>query len=177
MDNLVIEPMRVTDLDEVMEIEHYSFPTPWSREAYRYDLERNPRSRFYCAFTTPERKLAGYIGSWFVMDECHVGTIATAKEFRGRGVAKRLLVHSANVALSEGLSYVILEVRMNNIPAINLYRSLGFVQAGIRRGYYSDTGEDAILFVHRDLLSLASFLQPASSGGMQSPQPVKEQGD
>lgn len=168
LERIIIEPMRTSDLDEVMEIELYSFPTPWSREVYRYDIERNPRARFYCARLKESGKVVGYIGSWFVADECHVGTIATAKEHRGKGIAKQLLAYTASIASSEGISYMILEVRINNIPAINLYKSLGFIQAGIRKGYYSDTGEDAILFVHRKLDLLAkSYLgvEASSEGG------------
>jgi len=155
MEDVTVEPMRLSDLDEVLEIERYSFPTPWSREVYRYDLERNPRARFYCAKSTASGRVVGYIGSWFVEDECHVGTIAVAREHRGRGIAKLLLAHTAAVALSEGISYVILEVRVNNIPAINVYRTLGFKEVGVRRKYYSDTGEDALIFAHRDLEALA----------------------
>ncbi len=154
---LIIEPMRTSDLDEVMEIEEYSFPTPWSREVYQYDIERNSRARFYCARLEAGKEIVGYIGSWFVMDECHIGTIATKKEYRELGIAKELIAFTAKTALQEGISYIILEVRINNIPAINLYKSLGFIQIGIRKRYYSDTGEDALIYVHRNLRALAEL--------------------
>mgnify|MGYP001096637806 CR=1 FL=1 len=172
MKDIIIEPMRVSDLDEVLEIEQYSFPTPWSRDIYRYDLERNPRARFYCAKSIASGRVLGYIGSWFVEDECHVGTIAVAREHRSKGIAKLLLEHTAAVALSEGITYIILEVRINNIPAINVYKSLGFSQVGVRKRYYSDTGEDALIFVHRDLEALARAIQVGQDcvggGGLQA---------
>lgn len=149
--------MAVSDLDSVMEVEAYSFPTPWPRHAYEQDLTRVECSRFYVALEGgPEGQLAGYIGSWFVQDECHVGSIATKREARGKGVAEALLVYTAKAALAEGLTYIILEVRVNNLAAINLYNKTGFTQVGLRRGYYRDTGEDALLMANQDVQTLAS---------------------
>jgi len=165
---IVINTMKAEDLDEVMVIERYSFPTPWSRAIYEYDISKNPRSRFFCAKDEDSGEVVGYIGAWFVADECHVGTIAVKKEHRGRGIAKLLLSHIASLAYEEGLEYIILEVRINNIVAINLYKSLGFVQAGVRKGYYTDTGEDAIIFVCRDLEALARRCKKTFDG--QAPQ-------
>ncbi len=153
---LHIRKMRTTDLDDVLEIEQYSFPTPWSRSVYEYDLIRNPNSRFYVALEHVGGELWGYIGNWFVYDECHVGTIATKREARGKGVAQALLIHTARQAVAEGMTYIILEVRVNNLAAINLYKKLGFSQVGLRRGYYRDTGEDALLLAMRDLPDLAA---------------------
>jgi ribosomal-protein-alanine N-acetyltransferase len=153
---LHIRKMRVTDLDGVLEIEVYSFPTPWSRSVYEHDLLKNPNSRFYVAVERVGGELWGYIGNWFVFDECHVGTIATKREARGKGVAQMLLIHTARQAVAENLTYIILEVRVNNLAAINLYKKLGFSQVGLRRGYYRDTGEDGLLLAMRDLSELAA---------------------
>lgn len=153
--------MKVADLDEVMVIEQYSFPTPWTRNLYEMDITRNPRSRFYVARGREKGELIGYIGSWFLEDECHVGTIATKREYRGRGVARALIAHTAALAREEGCQDIILEVRVNNLAAVNLYRTLGFEQVGRRRAYYTDTGEDALIYMHRDLAMLAA--QPMAS--------------
>lgn len=153
---LCIRQMRPEDLDEVMEIEQYSFPTPWTRTIYEHDLKRNPRSRFFVARNEDEGELLGYIGNWVIEDECHVGTIASKREFRGQRIAEALLIHTARISLAEGVTYIILEVRENNFAAINLYKKLGFKQVGLRRGYYRDTGEDALLLTLHDLESLAS---------------------
>ena len=162
----VIQPMQVSDLDEVMVIEKYSFPTPWSRRLYEMDITRNPRSRFYVARLRENRELVGYIGSWLAADECHVGTIATKREYRGIGLARALLAHTATVVHQEGCEYIILEVRVNNLQAVNLYRTLGFEHVGRRPGYYIDTGEDALLYLHRDLPTLAAqAMAPVSEPG------------
>jgi ribosomal-protein-alanine N-acetyltransferase len=148
--------MTPEDLDEVMEIEQYSFPTPWTRTVYEHDLKRNPRSRFFVARSEDDNKLLGYIGNWVTEDKCHVGTIASKHEFRGQGIAEALLTYTARTSLAEGVTYIILEVRENNFAAINLYKKLGFKQVGLRPGYYRDTGEDALLLMLHDLESLAS---------------------
>ena len=153
---LYIRQMTPEDLDEVMEIEQYSFPTPWSRTVYEHDLMRNPRSRFFVARSEENDVLLGYIGNWVIEDECHVGTIASRREFRGQGIAEALLIHTAQASLAERVTYIILEVRENNFAAINLYKKLGFKQVGLRRGYYRDTGEDALLLTLHDLESLAA---------------------
>lgn len=153
---LYIRQMRLEDLDEVMEIEQYSFPTPWTRTVYEHDIKRNPNSRFFVARSEDDGELLGYIGNWVIEDECHVGTIASKREFRGQGIAEALLIHTARTSLAEGVTYIILEVRENNFAAINLYKKLGFKQVGLRRGYYRDTGEDALLLTSNDLEALAS---------------------
>ncbi|MEP0813789.1 MAG: ribosomal protein S18-alanine N-acetyltransferase [bacterium] len=161
-----IAPMRMSDLDEVMVIERYSFPTPWERSAYEYDVRSNQHARFYTA-RDAAGALAGYIGSWFIIDECHVGTIATAREFRRRGVARALLSHTAAQGLTEGMKYVILEVRETNAAAISLYEGLGFRIVGRRKGYYKDTGEDAHLMYTDDLNRLLGAHPAASSPPVQ----------
>lgn len=149
--------MAVSDLDSVMEIEQYSFPTPWPRHIYEQDITQVESSRFYVALDGGQDGLVvGYIGNWFVQDECHVGSIATRREARGRGVAEALIVYTARQGLKEDLSYVILEVRVNNLAAINLYKKLGFKQVGLRKGYYRDTGEDALLMAMQDMPALAA---------------------
>ena len=148
--------MQLGDLDEVMEIELYSFPTPWERRMYEFDLTANEHSRFYVAVDETQSVIA-YIGNWFVLDECHVGTIAVKSENRRQGIAELLLGFTAAKALEEGLQYIILEVRETNAAAIRLYEKLGFKIVGRRKGYYQDTGEDANLMMHKDIPSLATY--------------------
>lgn len=177
-----IEPMELRHLDEVMEIELYSFPTPWERRMYEMDIAENERSRFYVAlansglasqppalsaFTNARRdEVAGYIGNWFIIDECHVGTIAVGRDYRGLGIAKLLLGHTAEKALAESVNHIILEVRVGNEAAISLYLSLGFKKVGRRKGYYQDTGEDAHLMMATNLADIAARF---SSGGTGAP--------
>ncbi|MDQ3023570.1 MAG: ribosomal protein S18-alanine N-acetyltransferase [bacterium] len=152
-------PMRMGDLDQVMEIENYSFPTPWRRHMYESDLKTNRGSRFYVLRDPMTNEIGSYCGTWFIYDEAHVGTIATRRENRGDRLAEQLLAYTAMQAENEGLRYMILEVRITNAAAIQLYERLGFLRVGIRRGYYTDTGEDAILMTCDNLHALAEKLQ------------------
>lgn len=148
-------PMGISDLDQLMAIELYSFPTPWKRGMYEHDLTENTHSRFYVIKRADTDELAAYIGSWFIADEVHIGTIATKREYRGWRLAEQLVAYTALQGLNEGMSYIILEVRVNNKPAIRLYERLGFERVGMRKGYYTDTGEDAILMTCGELETLA----------------------
>ena len=150
--------MQLSDLDEVLEIEAYSFPSPWDRQTYERDLMLNEHSRFYIALDD-NNELAGYIGNWFILDECHVGTVAVKREYRRMGIAHLLLAHTARLALSEGVTYIILEVRVSNTAAVELYEALGFNIVGRRRGYYQDTGEDAHLMLMNDLPKLIECVE------------------
>jgi ribosomal-protein-alanine N-acetyltransferase len=150
--------MQLADLDQLMAIESYSFPTPWKREMYEQDLLNNTYSRFYVIKHVVTGELAAYIGSWFIYEEAHVGTIATKRDYRGCRLAEQLLAYSALQAENEGLTYMILEVRVSNTSAIRLYERLGFTQVGLRKGYYTDTGEDASLMTCDNLASLSARL-------------------
>jgi len=150
--------MRLSDLDQVMEIENYSFPTPWRRHMYESDLRTNRNARFYVLRDPATGEVSAYSGTWFIYDEAHVGTIATKREQRGARLAEQLLAYTALQAENEGLRYMILEVRTSNEAAIRLYERLGFARVGLRRGYYTDTGEDAILMTCDNLHGLASRL-------------------
>jgi len=150
--------MAIADLDQLMPIEEYSFPTPWKRAMYEHDLTENEHSRFYVIRLTDTHELVGYIGSWFIADEIHIGTVATKREYRGWRFAEQLVAYTALQGMNESMTYIILEVRVNNRPAIRLYERLGFERVGLRKGYYSDTGEDAILMTCTDLTGLASRL-------------------
>jgi ribosomal-protein-alanine N-acetyltransferase len=152
-------PMRIADLDQVLVIEEYSFPTPWQRRMYEQDLSTNQYSRFFVIKHIETGEVAAYIGSWFIIDEAHIGTIATKREMRGMRFAEQLIAYSALQASNEGMTYIILEVRTGNQAAIRLYERLGFERVGLRRKYYTDTGEDAYLMVCRELDNLAERLR------------------
>lgn len=131
-----------------MIIERDSFPSSWSATGYRHELTANEQAH-YVVLEVGERDeartIVGYAGQWLVAGEAHVSTIAVAPRWRNLGLGALLLTWIIDHALTHKASVVRLEVREQNERAQLLYRSYGFEVVGRRRGYYSDTGEDALL--------------------------------
>ena len=138
-----LAPMTLEDLDEVMVIERASFQTPWSQGAFRYELTQNRVA--HCTVIRVGRRLAGYLSLWEIGHEIHITNLAVHPEFRRRGVARALLAPMLDGARRRGVELIFLEVRPTNAEAIGLYGSFGFQVIGRRKGYYFDTGEDALV--------------------------------
>lgn len=142
-DGLAFRRMTLRDLDDIMAIERASFTAPWSRGAFTGELTENHFAR-YLVMAAGERTI-GYGGMWVIVDEAHVTNIAVLPAFRGRRYGERLLRRMMAEAIAEGARRMTLEVRVSNAAAQNLYRKLGFRDGGIRRGYYTDNREDALV--------------------------------
>ena len=137
--------MTLADLDDVCAIETELFPIPWSRQAFEADLKRSPPT---LALVAEERgRVVGYIIGWIIEDEFHIGNIAVTGKRQRQGIAKRLLAEAIRVAHEQGVRMATLEVRSSNDGAIGLYERHGFRAVAIRRGYYTDNGEDAIVML------------------------------
>jgi [ribosomal protein S18]-alanine N-acetyltransferase len=138
-----IEPMTVGDLPEILVIERASFPTPWTEANFRHEIEDNP-----LAFNLVAKlggRVAGFACAYVVADEVMINDLAVTEPSRRRGVGSALLRRLLDGARSRGCRRATLEVRPGNGPARALYESFGFTVSGTRRGYYADTGEDALL--------------------------------
>lgn len=138
-----IAPMTAQDIPAILEIERRSFATPWPREAYTHELDHN-RTAVYLVARQDEAAV-GYAGMWVVMDEAHITTIAVDPPLRGLGIGERLLIGLIDRAIERGARWIQLEVRQSNMVAQRLYHKYGFREVGIRRHYYSDNGEDAVV--------------------------------
>ena len=138
-----VDVMRPEDLDEVLAIEQASFAMPWSRGAFLYEMQQNRVAR--CWVGREDGRVVGYICLWEVTDELHVTNVAVHPDARRRGFARALLESVFAHARVAGSRIVLLEVRPSNTEAIPLYESFGFRVIGRRRGYYYDTGEDALV--------------------------------
>ncbi len=143
IDQVTIKPMRLDDIDSVLEIERMSFTTPWARDAYLHELKDNRRACYLVAWEF--HRVLGDAGMWVVLDEAHVTTIAVDPLHRWRRIGKRLLAALIGEARRRRARRVTLEVRKSNIGAQSVYRKYGFKDIGIRKGYDSDNREDAIV--------------------------------
>ncbi len=154
-----LDAMAPTHLDQVLAIER-NFAAPWTREMFLQELQaRRDVSEALVALLHGE--VVGYVLSWFVADEIHVVNLAVAAHWRLRGIGRRLLAEICARGRTRGLVMATLEVRVHNEPAIRLYEASGFRQVAIRRSYYADNGEDAIVML-KDLQPLDP---PAPGGG------------
>lgn len=135
--------MRIKNLSseyirDAAEIERQCFSSPWSEEQLFEEL-KNPCARFYVA--VENGRAVGYAGLYNVCGEGDIARVAVLPEYRKSGVAKAVLNH----AFDDDLTEIFLDVRESNIPAISLYHSLGFKDIGIRKNYYSNPDENAVL--------------------------------
>lgn len=138
-----IELMTATDLDAVLAIERVSFPTPWSREAFLYELRQNQVARSWVA--RAERGVVGYLCLWELGMELHITNLAVHPACRRQGIARTLVATILEDARRRGFTVAVLEVRPSNQEARGLYERFGFQVVARRKGYYFDTGEDALV--------------------------------
>ena len=149
MMDLKIDKMKMTDLDDVIEIEEMAFTMPWSRWMFERELSDKNDSHFLVVRSGTI--LIGYIGFWLVQDEAHIVTIAVRSDFQRGGIGGILMASALNLAVDLGAERATLEVRVSNISAQSLYYRIGFELVAIRRKFYSDTGEDAYVMWLRDI--------------------------
>ncbi|WP_064091180.1 ribosomal protein S18-alanine N-acetyltransferase [Rossellomorea aquimaris] len=135
--------MTIDDLDAVMEIEHESFTIPWNRDAFINEIQQNHLSTYIVI--EDEQRVVGYCGVWLVVDEAHITNVAVLPSYRGLGLGEDLMRRIMDIAKEVGARVMTLEVRVSNQAAQHLYRKLGFQDGGIRKRYYSDNQEDALV--------------------------------
>ncbi len=144
---LRFRPVVEADLPRIMEIEAAGFLHPWSENLLRAELA-HPWSSLVAALTTGpggEERIVGYLIAWLVHDEVHILNVGTAPEARRSGVGRALMVEAAEAGRRKGARLSTLEVRRSNLPAIGLYRALGYREVGVRPRYYAEENEDAIV--------------------------------
>jgi ribosomal-protein-alanine N-acetyltransferase len=147
--NVMIRKMTLEDVEHVIAIDRMSFSLPWPERSFRFELTDNPASR--CWVAEVDGKLVGMIVAWLIVDEVHVATIATHPDFRRQGIAKKLLSYALQHLSIEGAQSSFLEVRASNLAAQEMYRKFGYEESGVRRRYYKDNDEDAILMTLESL--------------------------
>ena len=144
MNDVTIRRMTAADAEDVWRIETATFPTPWSLRDFEHEMRDNPCARYLVAVKA--EKIVGFAGIHIILDEGHITNIAVVREERGQGIGRELTSALMQYAANLGVQYVTLEVRENNEPAKNLYRSLGFIKVGVRKKYY-ENDTDALIMV------------------------------
>jgi len=144
MTRVELRRLELRDLSAIERIERASYPTPWSRSMFASELAK-PSSICLGAFDLETRELVGYLVISRYVDAWHVMNVAVSPERRRRGIATSLLERLFEVTAGRGRRGYTLEVRVSNSDAIALYERLGFKPRGVRRGYYTDNREDALI--------------------------------
>ena len=141
---LELRKLELRDLSAIERIERESYPTPWSRSMFAGEIAK-PSSLSLGAFDPETESLVGYLVISRYVDAWHVMNLAVTDAYRRRGVARTLLDRLFEVTAADERRGYTLEVRVSNRSAIRLYEGLGFVARGVRRGYYTDNREDALI--------------------------------
>lgn len=147
MTRVCIRPARPEDVDGMTALDALCFAAPWSRKSFESEVCENPLARYLVAVSEEgeDPGLLGYAGLWAVGEEGHITNVAVHPDCRRRHLGRHLVASLISATFEEGLRDYTLEVRVGNLPAIRLYESFGFREAGIRKGYYEDNNEDAMI--------------------------------
>jgi ribosomal-protein-alanine N-acetyltransferase len=147
--DVLIRPMRMSDVPQVHDIERASFNEPWPEHALRQELTGNRLARYLVA--ERDGTIVGFAGVWLMVDEAHITTFGVHPDHRRSGVGLRMLLGVADLAIDLDATRLTLEVRPSNEPARMLYQRFGFLEVGRRPRYYTDDGEDALIMTTTEL--------------------------
>lgn len=142
-DKITIRLMTMDDIDDIMEIEMLSFNIPWSRDSFVLELTSNKFAKYIIARVG--NKVVGYAGMWKILDEGHITNIAVHPEYRQRKIGTGLVEVLLSLAQEFEILKLTLEVRKSNTAAQILYKKFGFETLGVRKKYYADNHEDALI--------------------------------
>ena len=141
--------MDSSHINGVFELSKICFNVPWSLDSITYEIE-NPLAKYVIAEDLSTKEVIGYAGVWIVAGEGDITNIAVNPSYGKKGIASNLLIKLLEVCKEHNCTDITLEVRTSNIAAQNLYKKFNFKEEGIRKKYYSDNGEDAIIMWKRD---------------------------
>ncbi|HUO58450.1 MAG TPA: ribosomal protein S18-alanine N-acetyltransferase [bacterium] len=141
---MIFRPMLEVDLEQVVEIEKASMPSPWSKELFEEELRREAAHYFV---VEENERVAGYMGYWEAPEEAHIINLAIGPAFRRRGLGRKMVEACLSFATKRGARLATLEVRESNETARRLYEKCGFRFVAIRKKYYSDNQEDAVVMI------------------------------
>jgi ribosomal-protein-alanine N-acetyltransferase len=144
IDTVFYRKMTVADIDGVLKIEEEAFSLPWTRDAFVQEMTTNLHA-YYIVAENDQGQIVGFCGMWMIIDESHITNVAVAEHVKGQGIGEGLMREAIRVAREHEVVLMSLEVRVSNTIAQNLYRKLDFQNGGIRKGYYTDNQENALV--------------------------------
>ena len=143
MQSIKIQLMEADNIDDILNIEELCYGEHhWSYESFVTELN-NQISTYKCAMN--EDKCVGYMGIWKIIEEAHVTNLSVHPDYQNKKIAHMLLLSSIDECYQNKIKYITLEVRVSNKKAIHLYEKFGFKSLGVRKKYYQDNNEDALI--------------------------------
>jgi len=136
--------MKHKDIEDICALEHEAFTIPWEKFAFEEEMQNDLAHYTVCELND---KIIAYGGMWLVLDEAHITNIAVKKEYQSMGIGGRLMERMFASAKARGAKYMYLEVRKSNSIAYDMYKKKGFMVEGVRKNYYPDNSEDAIVML------------------------------
>lgn len=140
-----LRPMEEKDIPYVGAIERQSFSNPWPESSFLGEIENESISFPFVIVYKPEEKVIGYLIYWKIGEEAQISNVAVHPDWRGRGIGERVIREILELMKKQGVRYVVLEVRPSNQVARSLYHKLGFEVIGVRKGYYKNPPENALI--------------------------------
>jgi len=147
MSKICVEPLKKCHIEGIISIENLCFTSPWSEDAFLQEVDNEIA---YYIVAIEDDEILGYGGMWLILDEAHITNVAVTPRRQRQGIAKKIVESLIFEAQQLSIKAMTLEVRRSNLPAINLYKKFGFEEAGIRKGYYEDNDEDAIIMWRKE---------------------------
>ncbi|MFD3158226.1 ribosomal protein S18-alanine N-acetyltransferase [Haloimpatiens sp. FM7330] len=148
MNNILIKPLEDKYIDDVLNINSLSFPVPWGKNSFIKELQNNFA---YYIIAIKDNMVVGYAGIWIIVGEAHIISIAVHPEYRSMGIGNLLMDGIFGICKKNSVYGITLEVRESNLNAQKLYEKYGFIKEGIRKFYYANNREDAIIMWNRDI--------------------------
>lgn len=146
--DLIVRQAEKKDIRPMAEMDILCFSAPWSEKSFEKEINENQLAFYIVAEI--DGRLVGYAGLWCILEEGHITNVAVHPEFRRRGIGEALVSLLLQYTIENGILNHTLEVRASNDAAISLYTKFGFYPAGIRKNYYEDNGEDAIIMWRKE---------------------------
>ncbi len=143
MAEMRIREMENSDIEAVMEVDKKTFNSPWTEEIFNYEINENKFAHYFIVETN--KTIVGYVGLWIVYEDAQITNIAILKDYRGFKIGKNLFGYALQHSKNQGAERLSLEVRISNEVAQNMYQKFGLVPGGIRKKYYTDDNEDALV--------------------------------
>ena len=150
METVKITRMTQNDVDEVFNIEKLVHPNHhWSKDSFYNELANN--LAFYYSAKNSDNKILAFLGCWHILEEAHITTLAVHPDYRRMQIAETIMIQAINDCYDKKIKYITLEVRESNQAAISLYEKFSFESIGVRKRYYQDNGENAIIMFTQNI--------------------------